>query len=67
MATRLHPKFPYRVRQEGSSELWGVWDNRHSCWAQAPAHRRLFAERMTRAMILAFAAGAADAVIEKVR
>ena len=67
MARNPRPRFPYRALQGGDTNLWGVWDNAHQSWAEQPTHPQRIALRLTRAMVHAFAAGAAAAIIEKVR
>jgi hypothetical protein len=67
MAGMLRPRFPYRARRDDGANLWGVWDNRHGRWAERPTHPQRIALRLTRAMVHAYAAGAAAAIIEKVR
>ena len=67
MATKPRPRFPYGARKNPETELWGVWDHFWGGWIELPAHRRTMAERMARAMIRAYAAGATAAVFEKVR
>jgi hypothetical protein len=67
MASRVRPLFPYRARRDDGSSLWGVWDNVRGGWAERPNHPQRVALRLTRAMVQAYAAGAAAAIIEKVR
>ena len=67
MASKLTPRFPYRARRSERDALWGVWDNARAGWAERPTHPQRIALRLTRAMVHAYAAGAAAAIIEKVR
>jgi len=61
------PRFPFRARQHGSSDRWGVWDNRHAGWAVTPRFGQALAQTMASAMVEAYAAGAADTVIIEAR
>ena len=67
MASKLRPRFPYRALRGEGANLWGVWDNGRESWAERPIHPQRIALRLTRAMVHAYAAGAAAAIIEKVR
>jgi hypothetical protein len=61
-------RFPFDLAfRSDKPEKWGVWDKRHQRWAEPPAFDEDTAQLVTVLMIEAYAAGFADAMIEKAR
>ena len=59
--------FGMSVSRRGREESWGVWDNRQDRWAERPLYDQEWAERITNLFNETYAAGLAEAMIEKAR
>ena len=67
MGANRSGSFPYEPGRSATSRLYGIWDTRSGEWAERPAFSRDEAYERAAAMIDAYAAGYADAVMARVR